>query len=129
MTGSPVRRVDKPWGHEEILVETEHYRLKILVIRAGEGTSLQRHARKHESWYLDGGSGEVTIGFSNTDHFGVTSFPVAKGQSFVIPPNTVHRIRAGPSQGLRVIEVSNAVGDDDIERVHDPYEGLRGIAP
>ncbi len=130
MSGSPPafpRRIEKPWGHEEILVETEFYRLRVLAIRAGEGISLQRHTRKHESWYVDGGAGEATLGFyTEGGSLGASTFPVFKGQSLTVPPGTVHRLGALPDRGLRVIEVSNAVPDTDIERIHDPYADRRG---
>jgi len=35
------RRVDKPWGHEEIWAQTERYVGKVLVVRAGARLSLQ----------------------------------------------------------------------------------------
>lgn len=115
------RRVEKPWGHEEILVETDLYRLKILVIRAGEETSVQRHERKHESFYIDGGTADVLIGSEVRT--------LTKGQALVVPPGTVHQIRSARTQGVRVIEVSNAVPDSDIERIVDRYVGQREVTP
>ena len=40
------RRVSKPWGHEEIWVETEFYLGKLLFINAGARLSLQHHVAK-----------------------------------------------------------------------------------
>ena len=108
-----VRRVEKPWGHEEILVETEHYRLKILVIRAGHETSVQYHARKHESVYVDGGTLDLLLGAERS--------VLHRGESAVIGPGRVHQFRATDGLGARLIEVSNAVGDDDVFRVSDRY--------
>ena len=120
MNVGTARRVEKPWGHEEILVETDLYRLKILVIRAGEETSVQRHERKHEAFYIDGGVAQVLHGTE-------TAF-VSKGHLVVVPPGTVHQILAANNQGVRVIEVSNAVPDSDIERISDRYAAQRGGA-
>ena len=47
--GSIGRRVDKPWGHELIWAETDHYVGKILVIETGKRLSLQKHLVKDES--------------------------------------------------------------------------------
>lgn len=134
------RRVEKPWGHEEILVETELYRLKVLVIRAGEETSLQFHRRKHESLYVDGGTIDLVIGVGGVVHadngeswpsldVGTETRRLAKGAVVVIPPGKIHQFRAANGQGARLIEVSNAVGDDDIERLSDRYASLRGDPP
>src|SRR5262245_9295488 len=50
------RRVKKPWGHEIIWAETEHYAGKILHVRAGHSLSLQYHEVKHESWLIQSGT-------------------------------------------------------------------------
>ena len=42
-----MRRVEKPWGHEEIWAETENYLGKLLFIRAGHRLSLQHLSLIH----------------------------------------------------------------------------------
>ena len=43
------RRVEKPWGHEEIWAHTDRYVGKVLVIEPGKRLSLQYHEKKDES--------------------------------------------------------------------------------
>ena len=45
---TPVRVVQKPWGHETIWAHTGHYVGKVLHIKAGESLSLQYHRQKDE---------------------------------------------------------------------------------
>jgi len=47
--GIATRRVEKPWGHEEIWAVTDRYVGKVLVIEAGKRLSLQKHEVKDES--------------------------------------------------------------------------------
>ena len=39
-------KVDKPWGHEEIIAHTDKYVMKKLVIKAGHRLSKQFHIKK-----------------------------------------------------------------------------------
>ena len=64
------RRVEKPWGHEEIWAVTDRYVGKVLVIEAGKRLSLQKHAIKDESilvvsgrlrLYLEDDAGTVQV--------------------------------------------------------------------
>ena len=48
----PVRRVDKPWGHELIFAHTARYVGKLLHIEPGEALSLQFHHRKDETFFV-----------------------------------------------------------------------------
>ncbi len=56
------RRVEKPWGHELIWAETEHYVGKLLFVRAGHALSLQYHEVKDESWYVQSGTARLELG-------------------------------------------------------------------
>jgi mannose-6-phosphate isomerase-like protein (cupin superfamily) len=51
----PARKVEKPWGYEEIFAETPDYVGKILFIRQGEALSLQYHEVKEETLRVLGG--------------------------------------------------------------------------
>ena len=55
------RRVEKPWGHEEIWAETPRYLGKILAIRAGKRLSLQLHRQKDEAIYVLRGTLRLTL--------------------------------------------------------------------
>ena len=91
-----VKRVEKPWGWEEFLVENEYYRIKRLHVNAGCRNSLQRHREKVE-----------TLIYPN-------------GEIVHVPPLKVHRLEAPPDQDIDILEVSHGK-DEDIERLEDDY--------
>ena len=110
------RRVDKPWGHEEIWAETERYVGKILAIDGGKRLSLQYHERKDESILvlrgrlhleLENGAGEME------------SRELQPGESQRIPPGRRHRF-AALEGGCELIEVSTPELED-VVRVEDDY--------
>jgi hypothetical protein len=91
-----VKRIKKPWGWEEILIENEYYRIKRLHVNAGHRNSLQRHKEKVETLiYPD-------------------------GKIMHVLPMKIHRIDAPPNKDLDVLEVSHGK-DEDIERLEDDY--------
>ena len=47
-----MKRIDKPWGKEEILVHTEKYAVKRITINPGHRMSLQYHELKEETIYV-----------------------------------------------------------------------------
>jgi mannose-6-phosphate isomerase len=82
----------KPWGREEIVVKTENYVIKKIIVDTGCRLSLQYHNYKEETLiYPDG----------KIEH---------------IPPKMIHRID-GP---ITIIEVSHGE-DSDIVRLKDDY--------
>jgi mannose-6-phosphate isomerase-like protein (cupin superfamily) len=89
--------IQKPWGWEEILMETPNYRVKKLFVIIGHRTSEQYHKLKEETWI----------------------FPDGRVQH--IAPGAVHRLaNNGPHPVLEVLEVAH--GDDsDIVRLQDDY--------
>ena len=118
--GSPVssasRRVEKPWGHEEIWAHTERYAAKILVIEAGQRLSLQFHERKDESilvtrgrlhLHLEGEDGELVV------------HELEPGEHRRIPVGRKHRFEA-VSERVELIEVSTPELDD-VVRLEDDY--------
>ena len=111
----PVRRVDKPWGHELIWAEGTRYVGKILHIRAGEALSLQYHRVKDETVM-------VLSGAMRFEHF-VEGEPAAvevltPRTPFHIPPGMRHRMVA--LEDTDVLEVSTPELDD-VVRLDDRY--------
>ena len=47
--------IDKPWGYEEIIVQTDKYVMKRLFIRSGQRLSRQFHVKKDETIYVSKG--------------------------------------------------------------------------
>lgn len=109
------RTVDKPWGHEEIFAETDHYVGKILFIRAGEALSLQYHTIKEETLRVLEGELELVAG-DDVDH--LESYRLDSGTVFHIPPGTLHRMVA--TTDCRLLEVSTH-HLDDVVRLEDRY--------
>lgn len=113
--------IDKPWGHEEILIDTKGYKVKILSIKAGHGLSIQYHRGKEETlFYLEGECRIETYRYRNFN-IEIEGCKTPKGfLEFVhIPPGVIHSIKAITDS--RFLEVNNGVSDSDIERLYDSY--------
>lgn len=104
--------VDKPWGYEKIWVELPFYTSKIMYIKKGCRISLQKHERKHVSFYVL--SGTVKL--------------IARGEerqmlpcdTANICPGEIHRLEA--VFDAEVLEISTTeIGDYDLTRLEDDY--------
>jgi mannose-6-phosphate isomerase-like protein (cupin superfamily) len=115
MVKTTARRIDKPWGHEEIFAETPAYLGKILVIHAGEALSLQYHERKEETLRVLEGSMRLVHG---TEIQRLSETDVGPGEVFHLPPRTIHRMIA--IEDCTLLEVSTAEVDD-VVRLEDRY--------
>lgn len=85
------RRIEKPWGHEEIWAHTEHYVGKILSIRSGHRLSMQHHERKEETVRVASGMIEIELERPNGTIERAVMHP---GDIRHIPPGRRHRMRA-----------------------------------
>jgi len=111
----PVRRVEKPWGHELIFAHTDHYLGKLLHIEPGEALSLQFHHRKDETFFVVRGAIELQV----EEHGGMVPQRLEEGDSYHVKPGTKHRMVAGAA-GCDLFEVSTAELDD-VVRLEDRY--------
>ena len=111
----PARFVHKPWGHEEIFAENDHYAGKLLVVKAGETLSLQYHERKEETLRVLEGQVLFETG---SDPEELERVELGPGDIFHIPPGLIHRMDAVTDCTL--IEVSTA-DLDDVVRLSDRY--------
>jgi mannose-6-phosphate isomerase-like protein (cupin superfamily) len=109
------RRVDKPWGYEEIWAETDRYVGKLLSIRAGQRLSLQLHRRKDESIYVVRGVLRLTL---ENEHGELELSDLAPGESRRIPVGRRHRFEA--LEDCELMEVSTPELDD-VVRLEDDY--------
>lgn len=114
------RRIDKPWGYEEIWAETDNYVGKILVINPGHKLSRQYHNVKEETFMVM--SGILTLEVGQGDE--MRKFYLYAGKSFHCPPKTIHRminqtnLNADP---IKIVEVSTPhLGD--VVRLEDDYK-------
>jgi len=109
------RRVEKPWGHEEIWAETDRYVGKILFIRAGHRLSLQHHEIKDETIRIL--SGTMAFELQNEEGEMVTH-ELTPGMSAHIQPHRKHRMEAVTD--VEVLEVSTPELND-VVRHEDDY--------
>lgn len=110
-----VRRVDKPWGYELLLAQTERYVGKLLHIEPGQALSLQYHRHKDETFFVARGEIELQVEEAGE----LRSLPLREGESYHVTAETRHRMIAGPS-GCDLFEVSTPELDD-VVRLEDRY--------
>ena len=109
------RRVYRPWGYYESIDAGERYQVKRLVVKPGQGLSLQLHRKRAEHWVVVSGRARVTRGDD--------TLYLDENQSTYIPVGTRHRLENPGKTPLVIIEVQSGsyFGEDDIERFDDRY--------
>jgi len=112
----PVRRVEKPWGHELIWAVSETYCGKLLFVKAGAALSLQFHNEKDESWLVQSGRARLELG--DVGQAVLNEEVISTGAAFRYRPGTVHRITA--LEDTTILEVSTP-HLDDVVRLEDLY--------
>ena len=118
------RRIEKPWGHELLWSETDHYTGKIIHIDAGKRLSLQYHDEKNESVLVL--SGTLLLHLGQGDDASVVV--LQPGESTDIPAPQVHRFAASDDGAVEIIEVSTPQVDD-VVRIDDDYNREGTTAP
>ncbi|MEL6349316.1 MAG: cupin domain-containing protein [Myxococcota bacterium] len=108
------RRIDKPWGHEEIWAHTEHYVGKVLFIRAGHRLSMQHHVTKEETIRVSSGSLQLTLEGLDGE---IVEQVMRAGDICHIPPGRRHRLRA--LTDVTVYEVSTPQLSDVVRHADD----------
>ena len=113
------RRVHRPWGSYETIVDGPSFRVKKIVVNPGARLSLQRHQHRSEHWVVVHGMAEVEIVESKSQ----LKRELLPNTSAYIPKGAIHRLSNPGTEVLEVIEVQcgDYVGEDDIERFSDDY--------
>ena len=108
-------RTEKPWGHFEVLFESESSKVKILSVNPGHMLSMQMHEHRSETWYVTQGVATVTKGNTNFDLY--------PGASVEIGVKERHRVKNSGNEVLEIIEIQTGTyfGEDDIVRFEDIY--------
>ena len=109
------RRVDKPWGHELIWVQTDRYVGKILVIETGKRLSLQKHEVKDEAILVR--EGRLRL-FLEDDAGEIRVEELGPGAHRHVPTGRIHRYEA--IERCELVEVSTTELDDVI-RLEDDF--------
>lgn len=94
-----VSLIDKKWGKEYLLCSTEKYSFKRLEINPECNISKQYHEEKHETWHIVEGTGTALINNQ--------IIKVVPGNTIIIPPKTIHQIRAENNK-LIIMEASTS---------------------
>ena len=111
----PVRRVEKPWGHELIFAHTDRYVGKLLHIEPHQALSLQYHEIKDETIHLWRGRMKFFVGPSAD---ALEMIEMKEGDSYRVTPGTVHRVEA--ITDVDILEASTP-HLQDVVRLEDRY--------
>lgn len=108
-------RIDKPWGHEDILERNSAFVVKRILLHEGRRTSLQVHRFKQEWVRVEDGVVDLWTG---RDAENLEVRRLNAGGEYRVPPETVHRVEAVTE--CVYLEVCTP-HDDDIVRLEDDY--------
>jgi len=106
----------RPWGSYTVLQNCDFYKVKKIVVEAGQRLSYQSHTKRKEFWTVVRGYAKVTLD-------GVEKL-LSVGESIEIPLGAKHRIQnASEYHELEFVEVQTGdyFGEDDIVRYSDDY--------
>ena len=112
-----MKRVEKPWGYEEIIVHTDKYVMKKLFIKAGHRLSRQFHVKKDETIYVS--KGLLLLDLSENDSE-TSIIKLGEDKSWRIKPKTIHRFAAPSDEDVELFEVSTPELAD-VVRLQDDY--------
>lgn len=108
-------KVHRPWGTYEVLVDTEGYKVKRIVVKPGGRLSLQKHYHRNEHWIVVSGTAKVTVDTETK--------LLRPNESTYIKMGQVHRLENDGKINLTMVEVQvgEYTGEDDIVRIEDIY--------
>jgi mannose-6-phosphate isomerase len=117
-----VKRVDKPWGHEEwfALVDGK-FCGKAIHVDEGHSLSLQYHERKEETISVQSGRLLVEIGPHESQ---LEEFELLPGESIHLTPGTRHRVTALSDTVMLEASTTEVT---DVVRLEDRY-GRQGTS-
>jgi mannose-1-phosphate guanylyltransferase/mannose-1-phosphate guanylyltransferase/mannose-6-phosphate isomerase len=109
------RRIYRPWGHYEGLIQGERFQVKKIQVRPGQKLSLQKHFHRAEHWVVVNGTAIVQRD--------AESILLRENESVYLPLGSVHRLENPGRIPLTLIEVQSGayLGEDDIVRFEDTY--------
>jgi len=103
----------RQWGEYKVLNYNTHKDgnnslVKELIITPGKHISYQKHYRRTEMWTFTEGQGLLVID-------GITT-QIGRGDSVVIPPETLHAIKAVTELHVIEVQLGDELTEDDIDR-------------
>ena len=109
------KRIDKPWGYENLIEVNNDYVVKELFMKEGHSCSLQYHEKKHETFYVLSGELKFYVG---SDINSLTTLILKPGDHHTIEPLVIHRMEA-IIDSLYLESSTNFL--DDVIRLDDKY--------
>ena len=111
-----MKRIEKPWGREEILEINDLYLVKKLTMRQGHRCSLQYHRVKRETLFVLSGRLRVDWGPAAER---LESRVLEPGDDLTLVPGVVHRMEAVTES---VYLEASTPELDDVVRLVDDYQ-------
>ena len=110
--------VYRPWGSYEVILSTENYKIKRIIVQPGKRLSLQKHYYRKEHWVVVSGTAKVTVG----EEVKILN----PNESTYIGIEVVHRLENNGNIPLILIEIQlgTYTGEDDIVRLKDDYNRI-----
>ena len=106
----------RPWGTYEVLLSTDKYKLKRIIVQPNKRLSLQKHYHRNEHWIVVSGTATVTVGDETK--------LIRPNESTYIKMGEIHRLENQGKIPVVLIEaqVGEYTGEDDIVRIEDDYK-------
>ena len=108
-------KVVRPWGYYHLLVKTNEYLIKQIIILPKKSISLQKHNHRSEHWIVLKGEADIVID---------TKIMLLKeSESAFVPANMKHKITNNLSQPLIILEtqLGKILSEEDIIRYDVDY--------
>ncbi len=106
----------RPWGTYEVLLSTDQYKIKRIIVNQGKRLSLQKHFHRNEHWIVVSGTATVTVGDEKK--------LIRPNESTYIKMGEIHRLENEGKIPVVLIEaqVGEYTGEDDIVRIEDDFQ-------
>ncbi len=106
----------RPWGTYEVLLSTNQYKIKRIIVNQGKRLSLQKHFHRNEHWIVVSGTATVTVGEEKK--------LIRPNESTYIKMGEIHRLENEGKIPVVLIEaqVGEYTGEDDIVRIEDDFQ-------
>lgn len=111
---SSLKKTQKLWGYEDLVVNNEDYCAKFLNIKANYQCSLHYHLKKRETFFVM--QGVVRLEQRDVRGVPIVEFLVA-GEQRTIEPKTPHRFSS--LNAATILEISTTHSDEDVVRIED----------
>ena len=107
--------VKRPWGSFKVLIASESFKVKKIILNPYSSISLQSHNKRNEHWIVVEGKAKVINGDQ--------ALTLYKNESTFVKAKTKHRLSNPFAKKLIIIEVQSGdyLGEDDIMRFSDDY--------